>query len=147
MPFRWENSRFAMMLRVWFAYINCLCLLCWCPMFILLITNVVVLSTIVDHVLHNCGTTASRLWSYVLHICGHSKIKNMHITKVLCKSKERAMLLKRKSKSLFLNDRIEYGDTEDEERRRILYHFACKTSVKLVWILYLHGINRLLILN
>ena len=26
----------------------------------------------------------------------------MHITKVLCKSKERAMLLKRKSKSLFL---------------------------------------------
>lgn len=39
---------------------------------------------------------------YVLHIRGHSKIKNMHITKVLCKSKERAMLLKRKSKSLFL---------------------------------------------
>ncbi len=56
----------------------------------------------------------------------------MHITKVLCKSKERAMLLKRNSKSLFLNDRIEHGDTEDEERRRILYHFACKTSVKLV---------------
>ena len=69
---------------------------------------------------------------YVLHICGYSKIKNMHITKVLCKCKEREMLLKRKSKSLFLNDRIEYGDTEDEERRRILYHFAFKTSVKLV---------------
>ena len=67
---------------------------------------------------------------YVLHICGYSKIKNMHITKVLCKSKERAMLLKRKSKSLFLNDRIEYGDTEDEERRRILYHVACKSPVK-----------------
>ena len=69
---------------------------------------------------------------YVLHSCGYSKIKNMHITKVLCKSKERAMLLKRNSKSLFLNFLIEHGDTEDGERRRILYHFACKTSVKLV---------------
>ena len=38
---------------------------------------------------------------HVLHSCGHSKIKNMKITQVLCKSKERAMLFLRKSKSLF----------------------------------------------